>query len=117
MIRLKRAYAPPEPGDGPRFLVDQLWPHGLKKEQLHLAGWLKEVAPSTKLRQWFGHDPKKWPEFQRRYFEELKAKPETWQPLLSNTRDGNLTLVFAAKDPDHNNAVALRNFLNQRLKT
>ncbi|GIW52372.1 MAG: hypothetical protein KatS3mg081_1727 [Gemmatimonadales bacterium] len=79
-IRVKRVYDPPAPGDGKRFLVDRLWPRGVRKEALKLEGWLREVVPSAQLRRWFGHDPEKWEEFQRRYFAELEAKPEAWRP-------------------------------------
>lgn len=114
-IRVKRVYDPPAPDDGKRFLVDRLWPRGLKKEALQLDGWLKEVAPSDGLRKWFGHDPAKWEEFQRRYFAELEARPEAWQPLLEEARKGTVTLLFSARDEQHNNAVALKIFLEHKL--
>ncbi len=114
MIRIKRAYDPPEPGDGQRFLVDRLWPRGVKKEDLHLDGWLKEVAPSDALRRWFGHDPAKWEEFQERYFAELDEKPQAWLPLLEAARQGDITLVYGARDPLHNNAVALKAYLERK---
>ncbi len=115
MIKVKRVYEPPAPDDGKRFLVDRLWPRGVKKEALRLDGWLKEVAPSDELRRWFGHDPARWEEFQRRYFAELEAKPEAWQPLLEAARAGNVTLLFSAQDEEHSNAVALKAFLEARL--
>jgi uncharacterized protein YeaO (DUF488 family) len=111
MILLKRAYEAAKASDGKRFLVDRLWPRGLDKKTLRLHGWLKEVAPSNELRKSFCHDPKEWPEFQRRYFAELDAKPETWEQLLEAAREGNVTLVFGARDTEHNNAVALRAYL------
>jgi uncharacterized protein YeaO (DUF488 family) len=111
-IRIKRVYDPPEPEDGKRYLVDRLWPRGVKKEALRLDGWLKDVAPSDKLRSWFGHDPSKWEEFQRRYTAELKAKPEAWRVLLESARKGNLTLLFSARDERLNNAVVLKAFLS-----
>lgn len=114
-IRVKRVYEPATPEDGQRFLVDRLWPRGLKKEAVHLAGWLKDVAPSDELRRWFGHDPAKWEEFQRRYFAELESRPEAWRPLLEAARRGTVTLLFAARDDRHNNAVALKAFLEARL--
>lgn len=117
MIRVKRAYAAPEPDDGLRFLVDRLWPRGVKKENLPLDGWLKELAPSTALRQWFGHDPEKWPEFNQRYAAELTDKAELWQPLLEAAQKGTVTLLFGAHDEAHNNAVALRTFLEARIDT
>src|SRR5678816_2004773 len=81
MIRLKRAYEPPGERDGTRFLVDHLWPRGLKKEEVQVKSWIKTVSPSNELRQWFGHDPAKWKEFQRRYVAEMNKRPESWQPL------------------------------------
>jgi len=116
-IQTKRVYAAPSPDDGERFLVDRLWPRGAKKESLHLAGWLKKAAPSDGLRKWFNHEPAKWEEFQRRYFAELKSHSEAWQPLLQAAREGNLTLVYSAKAAEHNNAVALKAFLEGVLKT
>lgn len=115
MIRLKRVYEPPEPRDGARFLVERLWPRGMSKQQLRVDGWLRDVAPSTELRLWFSHDPHKWDEFRRRYFAELDRRPETWQPLLEAARTGTVTLVFSARDTEHNNAVALKEYLEKRL--
>ena len=113
-IDIARAYdAPRTPGR--RFLVDRLWPRGVKKEDLHLDGWFKEVAPSGELRRWFGHDPQRWEEFRRRYLAELDARPETWQPLLEAAREGDLTLLYGARDTEHNDAVVLRDFLTARL--
>ena len=115
MIKVKRVYDPAEPDDGRRFLVDRLWPRGMRKEALRMEGWLRDVAPSDRLRRWFGHDPKKWEEFRRRYFAELEAHPEAWQPLLEAARAGNVTLLFSARDTSYNNAVALREFLEGKL--
>ena len=115
MIALKRAYEPATTDDGARFLVERLWPRGVRKTRLKLDGWLKDVAPSTDLRQWFGHDPKKWPEFRRRYFTALRAHPDTWRPLLTAARRGRVTLVYAARDVARNGAVALKAFLDRRL--
>ncbi len=115
-IRLKRAYDAPETSDGPRFLVDRLWPRGAKKDALKLDGWLKELSPSDELRHWFGHDPAKWQEFQSRYERELDEKPETWQPLLEAARRAKITLVYSARDTQHNNAVALKAYLEGQLK-
>lgn len=115
MIWVKRVYEPPAPEDGKRFLVDRLWPRGIKKEGLQLDAWLKEVSPSDELRRWFGHDPEQWEEFQRRYFAELDARPEAWWLLLEAARQGNVTLLFSAKDTEHNNAVALQRYLQARL--
>lgn len=113
MIQLKRAYDAAAKSDGARYLVERLWPRGVKKDSLQVEAWLKDVAPSTGLRQWFSHDPAKWPEFRRRYFEELKANPQAWQPLLAAARRGRLTLVYSSHDTEHNNAVALKEFLEQ----
>ncbi len=115
MIKLKRAYEKPAPADGSRFLVDHLWPRGLKKETLKLSNWVKAVSPSNELRNWFGHDPAKWDEFQRRYFAELDRKPETWEPLLEAARTGDVTLVFCARDTEHNYGVALKHYLEKQL--
>ncbi len=114
MIRLKRAYDKPDSSDGPRFLVDHLWPRGLTKSKLKLKGWLKDVAPSSELRKWFGHDPAKWKEFYRRYFAELDKNRDAWEPLAEAARDREITLVFAARDLEHNNAVALKKYLEKR---
>ncbi len=117
MIKVKRVYDPVELDDGKRFLVDRLWPRGMKKGALRMDSWLKEAAPSDGLRRWFRHDPEKWEEFCQRYFAELEAHPEAWRPLLEAARAGNLTLLFSARDPVHNNAVALRAFLEEKLKS
>jgi len=109
-IMLKRAYEAAAPGDGCRVLVDRLWPRGLTKDGAHVDHWLKEAGPSTALRQWFGHDPAKWAEFQRRYRDELRHNP-AWDTLAGLARQGPLTLVYAAKDEAHNNAVVLRELL------
>jgi uncharacterized protein YeaO (DUF488 family) len=116
MITVKRAYESPTARDGRRFLVDRLWPRGVKKEELKLSGWVKEVAPSNELRKWFGHDPEKWDEFKRRYRTELQHSPEAWQPLLEAAREGDLTLVYSARDTEHNNALVLKAFLEDRLE-
>lgn len=115
MIQLKRAYERSSPKDGRRFLVERLWPRGVQKARLPLDGWLKEVAPSTELRKWFGHDVEKWKEFQRRYRSELHQKPQSWKPLLEAARKGIITLVFSSHDSEHNNAVVLKQFLESRL--
>ena len=88
MIKVKRVYEAPEAGDGARFLVDHLWPRGLTKEKVHVQAWVKAVAPSNGLRRWFGHEPARWEEFQRRYTAELEDKPESWQPLLDAAQEG-----------------------------
>jgi uncharacterized protein YeaO (DUF488 family) len=114
-IQIRRVYDPPAPEDGARLLVDRLWPRGVSKDKLHLAGWVKGVAPSRPLRRWFDHDPAKWHEFQRRYSAELEEHPQAWQPILQAARGGRVTLLFAAKDPEHNNALALKAFLERKL--
>lgn len=112
MVKLKRVYEPYESSDGRRILVDRLWPRGLTKEKAHISLWLKDVAPSHELRQWFGHDPAKWPEFQRRYRAELKANTEAVNRLRDELRlAGPVTLVYGAKDETHNDAVVLKDFL------
>lgn len=113
MIQLKRAYEAASHDDGARFLVERLWPRGMKKEALRLDGWLKDAAPSTELRKWFSHDPGKWAEFQRRYFAELKARPETLDPIIEAAREGRVTLIFSSHDAVHNNAVALKSYLEE----
>jgi uncharacterized protein YeaO (DUF488 family) len=110
-IKLKRAYDPTEPSDGTRILVDRLWPRGVTKEALHLDLWVKEVAPSDSLRTWFAHDPKKWNEFQKRYFKELSAHEDALGPIRKALKGRIVTFVFGAKDVEHNNAVCLRAFL------
>ena len=113
-IQLRRVYDPPTREDGARLLVDRLWPRGVKKEKLKLTGWLKEVAPSNSLRAWFNHEPAKWEEFQRRYFAQLEKNPMAWRPLLEAVRNGKVTLLFGARDSQHNNAVALKAFLERK---
>jgi len=115
MIRVKRVYAPLDQSDGRRFLVDHLWPRGVKKEALRVEAWIKALSPSNGLRRWFGHDPKKWTEFRRRYFAELENALESWQPLLEAAEASDITLVFSAKDVEHNNAVALQSYLEKKM--
>ena len=110
-IQLKRVYQAASQGDGYRLLVDRIWPRGLGKEEARIDDWMKEIAPSTELRKWFGHEPAKWEEFRRRYFAELSDRPELVERLVERARSGPLTLVYSSKDEDHNNAVALREFL------
>lgn len=112
-IRLKRAYDYAARSDGPRILVDRIWPRGVAKEDADIAHWLKGLAPSTELRKWFGHDPDRWSGFRDRYFKELKSDGaaedlDLFRQILKEHK--RVTLVFAAKDTDHNNAVALRDF-------
>ena len=115
MIRVKRVYESAARGDGKRFLVDRLWPRGVTKEALRLEAWLKDVAPSDALRRWFGHDPARWDEFQHRYSAELGAKPETWQSILKAARRGTIALLLGARDTEHNNAIALKVYLEKQL--
>ncbi len=115
MICSKRAYDAPRASDGVRLLVDRLWPRGLRRASARLDDWCKDVAPSDELRRWFGHDPRRWPEFVRRYSAELDEKEETWRPILARARRGTVTLVYAARDGEHNNAVALAGYLVARL--
>ena len=117
MIQLKRVYDPADNHDGKRFLVERLWPRGMKKESLIMEGWLKDVAPSNALRTWFGHDPAKWEEFQKRYVSELKDNPAAWEPLVAAARQGTVTLLYSSHDQEHNNAVVLKGFLDGRLKS
>jgi uncharacterized protein YeaO (DUF488 family) len=113
-IRVKRVYDPPEASDGARILVDRLWPRGLAKDRAQLDDWLKDIAPTDALRKWFGHEPARWPEFRRRYEAELSEKPELVEALFDRARMSPITLLFATRDPKHNNAVALKEFLTSR---
>lgn len=110
-LQIKRAYEPAAREDGDRYLVDRLWPRGVKKEALALTAWLKDIAPSGELRLWFGHDPARWAGFRRRYQAELEANRPALQPLRAALRRGPLTLVYSAHDEAHNQAVVLRDFL------
>ncbi len=110
-VKLKRAYERPSPDDGIRILVDRLWPRGVKKVNAAIDHWMKEIAPSTELRRWFGHDPGRWEEFQRRYAQELKRHREQVDQLRSLARRSVITLIYAARDQDHNEAVVLRDLL------
>ena len=114
-IQLKRAYDPVDSADGTRFLVERLWPRGVRKTDLHLQAWLKSVAPSTALRRWFGHDPKKWAEFRRRYFRELAGNPDALGPIIKAAHHGPVTLVYSSHDTGHNNAVALKDYLEAQI--
>lgn len=109
-VQIKRAYEPYADSDGMRILVDKLWPRGIKKEQAHIDEWLKGVAPSTELRQWFNHEIEKWPEFQQRYLAELNGN-ESLAELKQLAQGNHVTLVFSAKDEAHNNAVVLAQIL------
>lgn len=114
LIRVKRAYDEPNPRDGFRILVDRLWPRGLKKDRAKIDLWLKEMAPSDALRKWFAHDPEKWPQFKRRYYEELNAKKGQIDLILRKPRRGAVTLLFGAKEEKFNNAVALKEYIETK---
>lgn len=110
-IRLKRAYEAPARTDGTRILVDRLWPRGVRKADAAIDEWAKDLAPSASLRKWFGHDPVKWPQFKQRYAQELARQSEALERLRALARDGPITLVYAARDETHNDAVVLRDIL------
>lgn len=115
-ILIKRVYEPASRADGRRILVERLWPRGIKKADLKMDAWHKDVAPSTELRQWFGHETQRWPEFRRRYEAELSSNPASWQPVLDASKEGTVTLLYSAHDVEHNSAVVLRDFLVSRLR-
>lgn len=117
MIRIKRVYEAASSQDGARFLVDRLWPRGVKKSDLAIQAWLKDVSPSTELRHWYGHDPAKWTEFRKRYAEELQVHPAAWQPLLDAAQRGTITLLYSSREPEINNAAALKEFLEHHLRS
>ncbi len=113
MIKTKRVYEGKQTGDGTRFLVERLWPRGIKKDELKMKAWLKDVAPSPELRKWFAHDPKKWSGFQKRYRAELKSNPDAWKPILQTAKRGDVTLLYSARDTEHNSALVLKSFLDK----
>jgi uncharacterized protein YeaO (DUF488 family) len=115
MLKTKRVYESDDPEDGERYLVERLWPRGIKKEALRMKAWIKDVAPSPELRKWYQHDPEKWPEFQLRYRAELENNPDPWGKLLESARETNVTLLYSASDTQRNSAVLLQNFLEERL--
>ena len=110
-VRLKRAYEPKAPSDGTRILIDRLWPRGVSKAAAAIDRWVKEIAPSTTLRKWFGHDPARWPEFRRRYAAELREHADELASLRNQARRGPITLIYSAHDEAHNDAVVLRSIL------
>jgi uncharacterized protein YeaO (DUF488 family) len=112
-IALARVYDADDHRDR-RFLVERLWPRGVRKDALRLEAWLPEVGPSHELRQWFGHRPDRWPEFRRRYFAELDERPGAWLPLAEASAAGHICLLYSSRDVEHNNAVALRDYLLER---
>ncbi len=115
MIQLKRAYEPADSADGARFLVERLWPRGIQKAALAIDAWMKDIAPSTELRQWFHADPARWPAFRERYLAELAANSAAAKPILQAAHNGVVTLVYAAHNPEHNSAVVLKEFLERHL--
>jgi uncharacterized protein YeaO (DUF488 family) len=112
-IRLKRVYDKPSKADGRRVLVDRVWPRGLTKKEAQIDDWLKELAPSTRLRKWFGHDPARWSDFKKRYAAELEGQREEVEQLAQKARRQTVTLLFGAKDVKHNNAVALKEHIEK----
>jgi uncharacterized protein YeaO (DUF488 family) len=110
-VRLKRAYEPPEKSDGTRILVDRRWPRGVSKEEAELDQWIKEISPSAELRTWFGHDPRRWDEFQSRYRAELAEHSDMVKDLRARAREGTITLVYSARDEVHNDAIVLRDVI------
>lgn len=115
-IHTERVYELSGATNQPHFLVDRVWPRGVKKEELRLTAWLRDVAPSTELRKWFNHEPEKWNAFQKRYFAELDEKPESLEQILEAAKKGVVVLLYGAKDKDHNQAVALKSYLEARGK-
>ena len=116
MLRIKRVYEPQTRSDGRRILVDRLWPRGLSKKKAAVDDWIKDIAPSAKLRRWFGHDPRRWPEFRRRYRHELRAHADLMRALTARASRGNVTLVYGARDEQHNDAVVLAAAIRARVK-
>ena len=117
-VRMRRAYDPPLPEDGRRVLVERLWPRGIKKENLFINAWLKELAPSDELRRWFGHDPDRWQEFQQRYREELRGirQQQLLDELAQQASRRNVTLIYSAREERFNNAFALRDIIDERIR-
>jgi uncharacterized protein YeaO (DUF488 family) len=114
MIQTKRVYEPLSAEDGTCYLVERLWPRGIRKTDLKIEAWCRDVAPSTELRKWFGHDPAKWAEFKSRYRAELSERLEAWEPLLAAAQSGIVTLLYSARDTEHNSALLLKEFLEER---
>lgn len=117
MIQVKRIYDKIDERDGFRILVDRLWPRGLSRNMAKVELWLKDIAPSNELRKWFAHDPEKWAEFRRRYYEELKDKKEEVLVISEKAQGGTVTLLYGAKDEKHNNAVALKEYIERQIIT
>ncbi len=117
MIKIKRVYDPPSEDDGKRVLVDRLWPRGVKREDAKIDEWVREIAPSNQLRKWFAHDPSRWQLFKMRYKQELKEKSEIIERFCKEAKRGIITLLFAAKDIEHNNAIVLKEVIEERIKS
>lgn len=115
-LGVKRVYEPDSPRDGRRILVERLWPRGVRKEDLRVDLWQKAVAPSTELRKWYGHDVSRWPEFRRRYRKELNENRDAWRPILDAALKRKVTLLYSARDAEHNSTVVLRAYLAERLR-
>ncbi|HYA86880.1 MAG TPA: DUF488 family protein [Nitrospirota bacterium] len=116
MVKIKRVYDEPSESDGKRILVDRLWPRGLKKEHAQIDGWIREIAPSNELRKWFNHDPHKWREFKNRFFMELEGKGDLLEGIANLARKGSVTLLFGSKEERFNNAVALKEYIDAKMK-
>ena len=115
MLKIKRVYEEAQAEDGVRFLVERLWPRGMKKEDLHMQAWLKDAAPGPELRAWYQHDAGKWEEFQERYKAELEANPGAWKIIPETLASGDVTLLYSARDTEHNSALVLKRFIEERL--
>lgn len=115
-IAIKRMYEEPSPKDGYRILVDRIWPRGISKEAAKIDEWLKDIAPSTELRKWFNHEPPKWIEFKKRYFAELKSKEKELEDIYSLLKKHHITIMYAAKSEEYNNAVALKEYIEKQMK-
>jgi uncharacterized protein YeaO (DUF488 family) len=113
-LRIQRVYEPPTPADGTRILVDRMWPRNIRKDKARIDVWVRDIAPSTELRKWFAHDPGKWKEFRERYRKELREKQELADKILAASSDGAATLLYAARDTEHNNAVVLKEWLEAK---
>ncbi len=116
MMKIKRVYDAPSRGDGKRILIDRLWPRGLKKDEARVEEWMKEIAPSTELRQWFGHDPDKWGEFKKQFFKELRGRQDLTDSIINAAREGTVTLLYGSKEERYNNAVALKEYIDSMMK-
>lgn len=112
-VQIKRVYEEPEKEDGYRILVDRVWPRGMTKEKASIDLWLKEIGPTTELRKWFGHDPDRWTEFEKRYKKELKNNKEVLAELKKQVKESKVTLIYSAKDEEHNQAVVIRKYLSE----